>query len=115
MRVNIEKLEMIMTAYFDQTYQTLAWFSRIRILLLGIQLIGKRQISIAYFNFYLLAKLNIIAQTVVSLNITVLNSQMSYKDAGSAKSMHIVCKEYVVMYYITPDSRLHSLLLYLSI
>jgi hypothetical protein len=31
MRVNIKKSEMIMTAYFDQIYQTLAWFSRIRI------------------------------------------------------------------------------------
>jgi hypothetical protein len=29
MRVNIEKSEMIMTAYFDQIYQTLAWFSRL--------------------------------------------------------------------------------------
>jgi hypothetical protein len=28
-----ELSEMIMTAYFDQIYQTLSWFSRIRILL----------------------------------------------------------------------------------
>jgi hypothetical protein len=35
MHINIEKSEMIMTAYFDQIHQTLAWFSRTQFLLLA--------------------------------------------------------------------------------